>query len=79
MVLTGTVLFASNRPNATFSASDLIDGSNISRALFINALENITNVLKKMNWGILLSKHDQYFILSDNPVALLDPDLFQKQ
>ena len=39
------------------------------------ALPEIHALLIQMNWCILESSNDNYFILSDHPVSILDPDL----
>lgn len=41
----------------------------------LSALPGIHDLLLKMNWCLLESYGDNYFILSDHPCAILDPDL----
>lgn len=44
-----------------------------------SALNEITNCLRSMHWSLINSKEDNYFLLSDNPCAILDPDLEKHQ
>ena len=41
----------------------------------LSALPNVHALLVKMNWCLLESFGEDYFILSDHPCAILDPDL----
>ena len=38
------------------------------------ALPQVSHLLDKMNWCVIESHEDNYFLLSDNPCAILDPD-----
>lgn len=63
--------------------SDLIDNDAVNFQITLPqvtmqglvALPKIHELLIQMNWSILESSNDNYFLLSDHPVSILDPDL----
>src|SRR5690606_5573850 len=64
------------------SLSDLLDKGHALPEIILpqvtmsglSALPSIHSLLILMNWSLLQSPHDNYFLLSDHPCAILNPD-----
>ena len=65
------------------SISDLLDKGELRFSISLPQItmmpliiiKNIADIIFKMNWCLLWSDESDYFLLSDNPVAIFDPDI----